>query len=229
MKSYTALILCAGFGKRLNPITLIKPKPLIEINNKNLLSRTLEFIEYLGIKEIKINTFYLSNQITNFIKNSNFKENVEIIHDGNEILDTGGGAKNMINYANQDNVIIFNPDTIWSQNYKSVVLEMINFYEKNNLNNLLLVVHKKYSFDKRFKGDFQLKGIKLSKEISNEFVYTGLQIINKDLFEKIKDRKFSMRNIWEKEINESNLNGYESCEKFIHLTDMEIYKNLIKK
>ena len=63
MKINTALILCAGYGKRLNPITLKKPKPLIEINNKSLLSITLELILSLGVNRIFINTFYMSDQI----------------------------------------------------------------------------------------------------------------------------------------------------------------------
>ena len=129
MKSYTALILCAGYGKRLNPITLKKPKPLLEIKKKNLLSNTIEFILNLGVKEIKINTFYLSEQISNFVRTSSFKNNVEIINDGKKILDTGGGVKNMIKYSNHDNFLILNPDTIWDETYKNTIIKMINFYE----------------------------------------------------------------------------------------------------
>ena len=61
MKINTALILCAGYGKRLNPITLTKPKPLLKIRGKCLLSQTIELIISLGIKDIKLNTFYLSD------------------------------------------------------------------------------------------------------------------------------------------------------------------------
>ena len=61
MKINTALILCAGYGKRLNPITLKIPKPLIEINEISLLENSIIFLESLGIKNIKINTYYLHN------------------------------------------------------------------------------------------------------------------------------------------------------------------------
>ena len=71
----TALILCAGYGKRLNPITLNKPKPLIEINNISLLKNTLDLINLLGIKNILINTFYLSDQIEKYIRSENIKIN----------------------------------------------------------------------------------------------------------------------------------------------------------
>jgi len=75
MKINTALILCAGFGKRLNPLTLDTPKPLIELNNVSVLETCINLIESLDIKEIFINTFYLKDQIHNFINKKNFKPN----------------------------------------------------------------------------------------------------------------------------------------------------------
>ena len=133
MKIDTAFILCAGYGKRLNPITLSKPKPLIEIKDKTLLSHTLDLVCSIGINNIKINSFYLSKQIFNFVQNSKFKRKVEIINDGNEILDTGGGIKNMTKYTIEDNFLVFNPDTLWDDSYKNTIIEMISFYEKKNL------------------------------------------------------------------------------------------------
>ena len=65
MKINTALILCAGFGKRLNPITLDTPKPLVELKNTTVLETCINLIESLGIKKIIINTFYLKDQISN--------------------------------------------------------------------------------------------------------------------------------------------------------------------
>ena len=64
----TALILCAGYGKRLNPLTLKIPKPLLKVYNTTLLENTIELIKNLEIKKIKINTFYLKDEIENFIK-----------------------------------------------------------------------------------------------------------------------------------------------------------------
>ena len=71
MKIGTALILCAGYGKRLNPLTLNVPKPLLELNQITMLENSINLIENLGINEIIINTFYLKDQIQNFIKKKN--------------------------------------------------------------------------------------------------------------------------------------------------------------
>jgi len=102
MKINTALILCAGYGKRLNPLTLTKPKPLIEVNNITLLENTINLIKKLNIKKIKINTFYLKNQIENFILKKDFDLNIEVINDGDQILDTGGGILNLVENSNEN-------------------------------------------------------------------------------------------------------------------------------
>ena len=73
MKINTALILCAGFGKRLNPLTLMKPKPLLEIKNITILERCIDMIMELGVNKIILNTFYLEKQIFEFIKKKNFQ------------------------------------------------------------------------------------------------------------------------------------------------------------
>ena len=229
MKINTAFILCAGYGKRLNPITLSKPKPLIEVKNKTLLTRTIELIFSMGINNIKINSFYLPDQITNFVRNHKLRNKIEIINDGSEILDTGGGIKNMIKHIREDNFLVFNPDTLWDENYITTVTNMIYFYENNNLNNLLLVTNKKNSFDKNLKGDFNMKNSKLVRENQNLYIYTGLQILNKSIFNDVKSKKFSMNKIWDKEIKNFNLNGFESYQNFLHLTDLSIYNEIIKK
>ena len=78
MRINTALILCAGFGKRLNPITLNTPKPLLEIKNISMLERCINLIEKLGIQKIVINTFYLKNQFNNLmlILKNNFPKSI---------------------------------------------------------------------------------------------------------------------------------------------------------
>ena len=228
MKINTALILCAGYGKRLNPITLKIPKPLIKINDITLLDKTLSLIENLDIKKIKINTFYLQEQITNFISNHHLKKNIEIIQDGIEILDTGGGILNLIKSSKEKDFIVFNPDTLWNKNYISVINKMQKYYFENDIKNLLMVVNKIRSFDKRFKGDFSLSKNKLNKSNINEYIYTGCQIINKNLFKDIKDLSFSISKVWKILLDKNLLYGVESEQEFIHLTDLEIYNDLSK-
>ena len=228
MKINTALILCAGYGKRLNPITLKIPKPLIEINEISLLENSIIFLESLGIKNIKINTYYLHNQIQSFILNRKSKVKIEILNDGNEILDTGGGTLNLINSSNENDFIVLNPDTIWGDNYLETTKNMMDYYFKKKIKNLLMIVNKENSYDKRMKGDFSLCDEKLLKNKENNFIYTGLQIINKSLFKNEKVMPFSVTKIWDYAIKNKILYGFESKEHFVHLTDLEIYNKLVK-
>ena len=113
-KINTAIVLCAGYGKRLNPLTLKNPKPLLKLNDLTLLENTINLIKKLGISDIKLNTFYLKDQIKIFIEQKNFDVKIEIIEDGDKILDTGGGILNMTNSLNEEDFLVFNPDTVWS-------------------------------------------------------------------------------------------------------------------
>ena len=229
MKINTALILCAGYGKRLNPITLKIPKPLIEINEITLLENSINFLEKLEIKNIKINTYYLHNQIQDFILNYKSNSKIEILNDGNEILDTGGGILNLINRSDENDFIVLNPDTVWGDNYLKTTINMMDYYFQKKVKNLLMIVNKENSFDERMRGDFSLSNEKLLKNKENNFIYTGLQIINKSLFKNEKVMSFSVTKIWDEAIKNKMLYGFESKEQFIHLTDLEIYNKLVKK
>ena len=233
MKINTALILCAGLGKRLNPLTLKKPKPLLEIKNLTLLENTINLIQNLSIKKIKLNTFYLKDKIQSFIEKKNFNVDIEIIDDGNQILDTGGGIYNMIKSTaeSEKNFLVFNPDTIWDKSYVKSIKDMAKFHFLNSNKNTLLVVNKNRSFDKSLKGDFSFYHNKLIKKSKNDYIFTGCQIINRriisETFSKPAD-KFSILEIWNSEIDADCLYGFESNNKFYHVTDLEIYNKLLK-
>ena len=228
MKINTALVLCAGYGKRLNPLTLKNPKPLLKLNNLTLLENTINLIKKLGINEIKLNTFSLKDQIKIFIEEKNFDVKIKIIEDGNEILDTGGGIFNMINSLNEENFMVFNPDTVWSIDYLNCIKEMENFYFSKKIQNILMLVNKDLSFDKNLKGDFDLLDNQINKKKLNQYIFTGCQIINKKVFASIKNKSFSILQIWNDLIKENKLYGYESKNKFCHVTDLEIYNKLLK-
>tara|TARA_Y100000590_G_C15417400_1_gene900026 strand:+ start:37 stop:720 length:684 start_codon:yes stop_codon:yes gene_type:complete len=226
MEINTALILCAGYGKRLNPITLKKPKPLIEINNTTLLQNTLNLIASLGVKNILINSFYLSEQIEEYV--ASLSINLKVLSDGDKILDTGGGILNLINNSKQNNFLVFNPDTLWNESYITEIRNMEKFYFENKVRNILLVVEKSKSLDQRMIGDFFMKNNILNKSSEKNLIFTGCQILNKSIFENYKVEPFSMNKIWNEMISKNQLYGFKSDGKFTHLSDIEIYRKLTK-
>ena len=228
MKIKTAFILCAGLGRRVLPLSLETPKPLLKLNNIILLENTINLLEALKIENIKLNTFYLQSQIKDFFSNQKFKTKIEIIEDGKKILDTGGGIYNLIKASDDEDFLVLNPDTVWSLNYLETIKNMEKFYFKKKIQNLLMVVSKNKSFDKRFKGDFELKFNQLFRKNKNNFIYTGCQLINRNLFKNIKKKNFSITKIWNEQLNKKKLYGYVSKEEFIHITDLEIYNKLSK-
>jgi len=228
VKINTALILCAGYGKRLNPLTLEKPKPLLTINKITLLENCINLIQFLGIKKVIINTFYLKEKIEKFIEIKKFNLDIKIIDDGKKILNTGGGILNMINSSDESDFLTLNPDTVWNKNYVETIQFMEKFYFSKQIKNILLLVNKKISFDKKLKGDFNLLQNVIKKDLENNLIYTGCQIINKDLFDSHLVSDFSISKIWNQLISKNKLYGYESLENFYHLTNLEIYKELLK-
>ena len=226
MKINTALILSAGFGKRLNPITLTTPKPLLEINNITMLEKCIKLIENLGIKKIIINTFYLKDQISNFLNNKDFNCEIKIIEDGKNILDTGGGILNMINHSEDNDFLIFNPDTLWQKEYFDEIIKMEEFYFSKKIENILLLVKKNLSFDKNLTGDFNMENSLISKNKKRDFIYTGCQILNKKLFLDYKIENFSIISVWNNLIEKKKLYGFQSFNDFYHLTDLKTFKKL---
>ena len=226
MKINTALILCAGFGKRLNPITLKTPKPLLKIKDTSMLENCINLIEKLGIQKILLNTFHLKHQFFEFLNNKNFNLDIKIIEDGENILDTGGGIQNMIKNSSENNFIIFNPDTVWNNNYKDEILKMEQMYFSKKIENILLLVNKRLSFDKKLNGDFNLKNNLINKDTEKKFVYIGCQIVNKKLFIRHEIENYSVLEIWNNLLDRKQLYGYESHKNFYHLTDLNIFKKL---
>ena len=225
MRINTALILCAGFGKRLNPITLYTPKPLLKINDLTLLDRCINLIIDLDIKKILINTFYLKEKFYEFFKDHNYKVDIEVVEDGSAILDTGGGISNLINKSNDENFLVFNPDTIWSEKYIEEVNAMIELFFSKKIKNFLLLANKDLSFDKEMRGDFGLQKYLINQKNKN-FVYTGCQILNRSIIEKEKLTNFSITKIWYDLIKNNQLYGFESKINFYHTTNLKIFKKL---
>ena len=135
--------MCAGFGKRLKPLTNKVPKPLLKIDNKSLLENTIDLLFKLKVKKILLNSHHLSQQIKQFVLEKKLSKNIKVFEEKRKILNTGGGILNIIKSSKDKDYIILNPDTIWTKKHLVEIIKMKNLYFSIKASNMLLVVKKK--------------------------------------------------------------------------------------
>ena len=229
MKIKKAIILGAGFGKRMHPITKRIPKPLVRINNVTLLEGSIKFLNSLGVKHIIINAHHLHREMVNFIKRKKFPLKVDVIVEKRKILDTGGGILNASKKFKKKIFFVLNPDTLWRTGYKKEFRKLEKIYLKNKKPTMLLVSKNK-SYDNSFKGDFNLSSKKeVLRQKNNKFIFTGAQIISRSIFKGRKVKPFSMNKVWDDLIKKKQPLGVVSRQKFFHINNYKVYKKINKK
>ena len=225
MKIRHGMILAAGLGKRMQPLTNKKPKPLLEISGITLLERAINLLINHGVKEISVNIHHLGDQIEKYISDLKSEVKIKISNEKDLLLDTGGGVKKGTKDFKENPFFVINPDTLWSNKYSKEVQSLEEEYFTNK-RPCLLLVKKELSLDNSFKGDFNINNNLISKDEHNQFIFTGLQIIKNDHLLSFNKDIFSMNEVWAKLISEKNLGGLESNQKFYHLNTFEMFEKI---
>ena len=225
MKVKNAMILAAGLGTRMKPLTIKTPKPLIKVGSKNLLERSINLLENYGVEQIIINAHHLADQIEKFILNVTSKVKITISNEKDLLLDTGGGVKEGTKIFGKNPFFVLNPDTLWLTDYLGEMKSLEKIYLESK-KPCLLLVNKKLSFDTSFKGDFNLKNNIVSKDTKNNFIFTGLQLLDRNYLDPIDKKVFSMNEVWNNLINNNKLLGLESSQKFYHINTEEMYNKI---
>ena len=228
MKIKKAIILGAGFGKRMRPITKKIPKPLVKIKGVTLLENSIKFLNSLGVKHIVVNAHHLHKDIVDFVKRKRFSSKVNVVVEKRKILDTGGGILNASRKFKKQIFFVLNPDTLWRRGYKNEFRKLEKVYLKNKKPAMLLVSKSK-SYDRSFKGDFNLNSKnEILRQKNNKFIFTGAQIINRSVFKKRKIKPFSMNKVWDDLIKKHELLGVVSKQRFFHINNYKVYKKINK-
>ena len=227
MRNFSLMILAAGFGTRMKNLTKNKPKPLIKIKNQPLIGNTIDFFEKIGCNKFIINTHYLHKQIDDYVKEFYSKKNINLIFEP-KILDTGGGVKNAINFFDNKNFLVTNSDILWRENNFTDIKNFITNID--NVINCSLLLSKKSNtigIEKK-NGDFAFEKSKLRRWKINDplIFYSGLQILNPIIFENFHFKKFSINHIWDKLINEKELEGYIMNSNLYHIGDINTFNKI---
>ena len=233
-----AMIFAAGFGKRMLPLTKSIPKPLIKFNEKILLENLIEKLFEFKVDNIVINTHHLSQKIASFI-DKRFKNKISLIYE-DIILETGGGLLNALNkkylYKNSNPVILVNGDIYWLENVEPVLPKLIKFWDQEIMDILMILKKKNDIIGYSGNGDFHFLngdnffGCMSDKHKENEFVFTGVQLLNLEIIEKVKKKKFSLKEIFDRTLRNRRLYGLVDSNKWFHLgtlKDLEAAKKII--
>jgi MurNAc alpha-1-phosphate uridylyltransferase len=218
------MILAAGYGKRMQNLTKTVPKPLLKINNKELLRHNIDYFLSLGCKKIVINTHYLYEQINSFIKEYYIDKNIQLIHE-KILLNTGGGIKNALTLLGNKNFVVTNADILWNEENKKDVLNFINNLQDIKTCKLLLAQDINFQGLKKTSGDFKLVNLLIKKWEKNDphLYYTGLQIINPLIFNLIEEKIFSLNKLWNILINKKNMTGKIINSNVDHIGDINAF------
>ncbi len=219
-KSFSAMILAAGYGKRMLSLTKKIPKPLIKVNSIPLLKNSIDFLYRIGCKRIVINTHYKHNLIYEFIQEISINYNIKISYEKN-ILDTAGGVKNAMRFFDDENILVTNSDVFWKkENEKDVVNLINNFYSKEECR-LLLVEKEKASGLINKVGDFSLDNniVKRWKTGDRVLYYSGIQMISLNILNNFTLSKFSFNDVWDFQIKKNALYGELMLSNLYHVGD----------
>ena len=182
------MLFAAGFGSRMQPLTVDLPKPLIPVAGKSLLDRTLTLATAGGITKTVINTHYLGDKIANHLENYP----AQVVHEPN-ILDTGGGLKNASKFFNGPVIFTSNSDAIWSgPNPFSYLFQ--NW--RDDCDALLLCAPISQVSGRTGPGDFSISQDGGVTRVGS-FVYLGVQIIRLDTVQNVRETQFSLNIIWD--------------------------------
>jgi len=217
--SSTAMILAAGLGARMRPLTLEKPKPMFEVGGRTMLDHAFDKLVAFGIKRAVVNTFYLPEKIEAHLKD---RGDIEIIISREtELLDTGGGIKNALKHFNGQPFFALNADLPWMDGETPSLNHMADAWNAPQMDAMLLVMPTKAARGFSVSGDFALRSngelYRKNTTPPRPYVMLSAQILKPQLFDEIAKKKFSNNIIWDLAEAQTRLFGVEHTGTCYHV------------
>tara|TARA_A100001037_G_scaffold293104_1_gene309286 strand:- start:1235 stop:1951 length:717 start_codon:yes stop_codon:yes gene_type:complete len=222
-----AMILAAGLGLRMRPLTNVTPKPLLEVGGITMIDRMLAHLKRGGIKTIVINTHYLAEKVVDHLRKK-IGFHIKLVHEA-QLLDTGGGVANALPTLNGESFIVANSDVVIISGKKPLITRMIEAWDPTRMDALLLVQPFTKSFGFSGQGDFHMNvnGL-LKREVkpsSAPFVFTGVQILKRSLFHSLPIGAFSLNLLYDRAQKNETLFGLVHDSHWLHVGTPEALGN----
>jgi MurNAc alpha-1-phosphate uridylyltransferase len=209
--SDTAMLMAAGLGKRMRPLTAATPKPLVRVAGRPLIDRALDRLEDAGIERTVVNVHYLADSIEAHTK-ARKQPAVTISDERKHLLETGGGmVKAQSEGLLPDPFFACNADSIWLDGPRNALLDLSARWYPEKMDALLLVVSHARAFNFDGTGDFYMDPTgRLTRKLPGRiapFIYTGIQVVSHRLLRDAPDGAFSTNVLWDRAIEEGRLYG----------------------
>lgn len=209
LASDTAMVMAAGMGKRMRPLTATQPKPMVRVAGKPLIDHTLDRLAEAGVAKAVVNVHYLADALEAHLEPRRTPA-ITISDERAELLETGGGMIKALPHL-PDPFFCLNSDNIWLDGPRNAFRELSERWDPEAMDALLLVVPHVRAFNFDGKGDFHLDAMgRISRRKSGRiapFIYTGIQIVSHRLLRDVSEEKFSTNILWNRALEEGRLYG----------------------
>lgn len=207
----SAMVLAAGLGKRMRPLTATRPKPLVQVAGRSLLDHTLDRLRAAGIKHAVVNVHYLPDALEAHVRNRVKGIEVSISDEREMLLETGGGLTKALPLIRSDPFLSVNSDNLWIDGPTDTLRLVASHWDPDRMDALLLMVPLARASCHDGQGDFHLTaGGKVRRKKPGTvapFVYTGIQMLSKRMFEGAPEGPFSMNILWDRAIEQGRCFG----------------------
>ncbi len=208
---HTAMVLAAGLGKRMRPLTATRPKPLVEVAGRSLLDRTLDHLHVAGVQRAVVNVHYLADQIEAHLRRSAQPLDIAISDERAALLETGGGVVHALRLIEGDPFYVVNSDNLWVDGAASSLQLLAQQWDAGRMDALLLLVPLARATSHTGRGDFHMDPtgrLRWRREgRMAPYVYTGLQIVARRLFDDAPAGAFGLRLLWDRAVAAGRLYG----------------------
>jgi MurNAc alpha-1-phosphate uridylyltransferase len=207
----TAMVLAAGLGKRMRPLTATRPKPLVDVAGKPLLDHVLDRLRAAGVRRAVVNVHYLAAAVEAHLRDQAQGLEILISDETGQLLETGGGVIKALPLIEDDTFLIVNSDNLWVDGPVDSIQLLAQRWDEETMDALLLVVPFSQAHCHGGVGDFQMDPLgRLARRAPGKpapFVYTGVQIVSRRLFRDPPTGAFSMNLLWNRAIAEGRVFG----------------------
>ena len=208
---HTAMIMAAGLGKRMRPLTATRPKPLVEVAGKALLDHVLDRLKAAGVKKVVVNVHYLADAVEAHLATRSHGLDVVISDERKLLLETGGGLVHAVDLIDSDPFLAVNSDNLWVDGPADTLKLLASHWDESKMDALLLLVPLARAQNHKGMGDFHMTrtGRLRRRERSRvaPFVFTGIQMMSKRLLKDAPGGPFSTNILWDRAIAEGRCFG----------------------